>query len=68
MAAQEHNGGGALSLNPTRVDHSLDDLARDLASGTISRGQALRWMGSALVGTALAVVPGVAWAASCSQG
>ena len=68
MAAQEHNGGGSPSLNPTRVDHSLDELARGLASGTISRGKALRWMGSALVGAALAVVPGVAWAASCPQG
>jgi stigma-specific protein Stig1 len=68
MAAQEHNGGGSPSLNPTRVDHSLDELARGLASGTISRGKALRWIGSALVGAALAVVPGVAWAASCPQG
>jgi hypothetical protein len=68
MAAQEHNGGGSPSLNPTRVDHSLDDLARGLASDTISRGKALRWMGIALVGAALAVVPGVAWAAACPQG
>lgn len=68
MAAQEHNGGASPSLNPTRVDHSLDDLARGLASDTISRGKALRWMGIALVGAALAVVPGVAWAAACPQG
>jgi hypothetical protein len=41
----------------------FDDLAKGLASGTVSRGQALRWMGGALVGAALASVPGVAWAA-----
>jgi hypothetical protein len=63
MAAQEHNGGGSPSLNPTSVDHPLDDVARGLASGTISRGKALRWMGGALVGAAVASIPGVAWAA-----
>jgi|SRR5215211_1454405 len=63
MAAQEHNGGGSPSLNPTSVEHSLDDVARGLASGAISRGKALRWMGGALVGAAVASIPGVAWAA-----
>src|SRR5215211_335761 len=42
----------------------FDDVAKGLASGTVSRGQALRWMGGALVGAALASVPGVAWAAN----
>ena len=35
-------------------DHSFDDLARGLASGSISRGKALRLMGAALVGGTLA--------------
>ncbi len=67
MSAEVHDGGRSPSPNPTRVDHSLDELARGLVSGTVSRGKALRWMGSALVGAALASVPGVAWAA-CPEG
>jgi hypothetical protein len=42
---------------------SLDELAKGLASGTLSRRKALRLMGSALLGGALASIPGVAWAA-----
>jgi hypothetical protein len=41
---------------------SLDELAKGLASGTLSRGKAIRWMGGALLGAALASVPGVALA------
>jgi hypothetical protein len=44
------------------VELSFDELAKGLASGTLSRGKAIRWMGSALLGAALASVPGVAWA------
>jgi hypothetical protein len=36
------------------VDLSLDELAKGLATGTFSRGKALRLMGAALVGGALA--------------
>ena len=43
--------------------HSFDQLARELADGTLSRRRALRMMGAALVGGVLASVPGVAWAA-----
>jgi hypothetical protein len=51
-------------------EHSLDELARGLASGSLSRGKALRWMGGALLGAALAAVPGVARADDdrCSEG
>ena len=35
-------------------NHSFDDLARGLASGSITRGKALRLMGAALVGGTLA--------------
>jgi hypothetical protein len=45
------------------VETSLDELAKGLASGRVSRSKALRLMGGALVGAALASVPGVAWAA-----
>jgi hypothetical protein len=62
MAAQDHNGGRSPRGVPTRADHPLDSLARGLASGTVSRRTALRWMGSALVGAALPSIPGVAWA------
>jgi Stigma-specific protein, Stig1 len=44
------------------TEHSLDELAKELASGTLSRGKAIRWMGGALLGAALASLPGVALA------
>jgi hypothetical protein len=62
MAAENHSGGRSPSVNPTKVDHSIDALARGLANGSISRRQALRWMGGALVGGVLASIPGVALA------
>jgi hypothetical protein len=49
--------------NPTLIDHhSIDDVAKGLATGTVSRRKALRLMASALVGAALTSIPGVAWA------
>src|SRR5215217_1159037 len=52
------------------IASSLDELAKGLANGTLSRGKAIRWMGGALLGAALASVPGVAWADDdrCSEG
>jgi hypothetical protein len=52
------------------TESSLDELAKGLATGAVSRRKALRWMGGALVGAALASVPGVAWANDdrCSEG
>ncbi len=50
MAAEDHDGGRSPSVNLTKVDYSLDDLVRGLASGNVSRGQALRLMGGALLG------------------
>src|SRR5215211_7099050 len=43
-------------------DHSFDELAKGLAKGSLSRGQALRWMGAAVLGGVLASIPGVALA------
>jgi hypothetical protein len=43
-------------------NHSFDELARGLANGSVSRRRALRLMGAALVGGALASIPGIAWA------
>jgi hypothetical protein len=62
MAAEDHNRGRTPSVDPRKVDYSLDDLAKGLAHGTISRLEAVRLMGAALVGGALASVPGFAWA------
>src|SRR5215203_3363282 len=45
----------------------LDQLAKGLATGAVSRRKALRWMGGALLGAALASVPGVAWANDCRR-
>ena len=58
--ASPHGAGGATSF---------DELAKGLAGGTISRGKALRLLGAALFGGAVASVPGVAWANDrCSEG
>ena len=46
---------------------SLDELAKGLANGTLSRGKAIRLVGGALLGTALASFPGVAWANDCRR-
>jgi hypothetical protein len=40
--------------------HSLDDVAKELARGTVSRRQALKLIGAALAGAGLALIPGVA--------
>jgi hypothetical protein len=49
------------------VELSLDELSKELATGTLSRGKAIRWMGGALLGAALASFPGVAWANDCRR-
>ena len=49
----------------TREDRgasSFDELASGLASGTLSRGKALKLMGAALLGGTLASIPGIAMA------
>ncbi len=45
----------------TNREGSFYELAKGLASCNFSRGQALRIMGAALVGGALASFPGAAW-------
>ena len=62
MAAEDHNRGRSPRVNPRKLNHSLDELAKGLASGTISRREAVRLVGAALLGGALASVPGFAWA------
>jgi Stigma-specific protein, Stig1 len=42
-----------------RGETSFDELAKGLASRSISRRKAVRWMGGALLGSVLAIVPGV---------
>jgi hypothetical protein len=59
---EHHNGQVHSSLDINGAITSFDDLAKGMASGTVSRRTALRWMGGALVGAALAAVPGAAWA------
>jgi hypothetical protein len=54
-------------MSEPTVEHSLDELAKGLATGTLSRGKALRWMGGALLGAALASFPGAAWANDCRR-
>ena len=47
-------------MPPEARGRSFDELARGLASGTVSRRRALRLMGAALVGSALGSLGGVA--------
>ena len=63
MPQQEHqNIQDDSSPDPSGVITSFDELTKGLALGAVSRRKALRWMGGALVGAALASLPGVAWA------
>jgi hypothetical protein len=48
----------------TQTEGSLDELAKGLANGTLSRRKALRLLGGALLGGVMASIPGVAWAAT----
>ena len=78
MVAEDRNGEVSTQVECTDSsprERSFDELAKGLASGTISRRRVLRLMGSAIVGTVLASVSGVAWAAPpegrgrpCSKG
>ena len=54
-APSPHSGGSSIAI-------SLDELAKGLATGTLSRGKAIRLVGGALLGAALASLPGVALA------
>jgi hypothetical protein len=62
MPAEDHHRGRSSPSNSTLLDHHVDTLARGLASDTISRREAVRLMGAALLGSALASIPGMAWA------
>ena len=47
--------------------HPLDDVAKGLASGPLSRRRVLKLFGTTLAGSALALIPGVASAAPPSH-
>jgi len=64
---EHHNIQGDSSSEPSGVITSFDELTKGLATGAVSRRKALRWMGGALLGAALASVPGVAWANDCRR-
>jgi hypothetical protein len=69
MPKEDHNSSDRShqGLPQGGVELSLDALAKGLASGTLSRGKAIRWMGGALLGAALASLPGVVWANDCRR-
>jgi hypothetical protein len=77
MAAEDHNGEVVSSqgecpdcITTTRRERSFDELAKSLADGKLSRRKALRMLGGAVMGSVLASVPGMAWAAkpTCAGG
>ncbi len=43
-------------------EHSFDGLAKGLANNSLSRRDALKWVGAAIMGSLLASIPGVGWA------
>ena len=66
MAAEDRNGEVFTDeecTDCTERERSFDALARGLANGGLSRSQALRLLGGALLGGAVASVPGVGWLA-----
>src|SRR5215213_9612784 len=65
MPEQEHPAEQARIQHTSNVETSFDDLAKGLHDGTLSRRGALRMLGAALFGGALASVPGMAFAAPC---
>jgi len=60
MAVEENGTGQFSSREDSTAQHSFDDLARGLASGSLSRRRALRLLGGALAGSLMASFPGVA--------
>src|SRR5919107_1423850 len=57
------NGEGA-SREESTAEHSFDELARGLGTGTVPRRKALRMLAASLFGGVLVAAPaGVAWAA-----
>jgi hypothetical protein len=69
MAAEDRNGEVTTQDECTDCserERSFDALARGLANGSISRRRALRLLGGALVGGAVASIAGVGWLAGDS--
>ena len=67
MAAEDHNGEVVSSQGEctdcSTTESSFDELAKSLADGKLSRRRVLKMLGGALMGGALASIPGAAWAA-----
>jgi hypothetical protein len=76
MASEDHNGevvsteGECPDCSTTARERSFDELAKGLANGKLSRRGMLGMLGGALLGGALASIPGVARAAKpgCASG
>ena len=57
---QARHSGRRMPMSPQARERSLDELAKGLASGNLSRRKALKLVGATLVGGALASIPGIA--------
>ena len=66
MVAEDGNGDSSSPVGNVNYnngsEHSFDELTKALVDGSLSRGQALRLMAGALIGSVMASIPGVAWA------
>jgi hypothetical protein len=60
MSAEDHDKRRSARVDPEVEEHRFDSLARTLASGTMSRREAVRLLGVTLLGGAFASVLGIA--------
>ena len=68
MSVEENDSRDVSTRQDTTSELTFDSLARGLASGAVSRRQAVRLLGGAALGSALALIPGVASAAPQTGG
>lgn len=64
MPIEDRNANAPSAEGTPSEQHPLDRLAKEIASGTISRRRALRLAGGALLGGLLASIPGAGFAQS----
>src|SRR5829696_2596007 len=62
MSTEDQTGEAITSERAPWERHSFDELAKGLASGSISRSRALKLLGGAILGGLLVSAPGVALA------
>jgi hypothetical protein len=65
MSAEDQNGTYSPLVDPAKVDHSLDDLAKELVGNTVSGHQAMRRIGGAFLESVFNTTSG--WSGKTSE-